>query len=65
MKVELCIPAANLNRMSVEFFHVKTTPHTPIRLATKASMAFPIITQPFVTADVNGKGGGEVYVDGG
>ena len=38
---ELCIVVTNLNQMSVEYFHPKTTPHTPIRRAVRMSVALP------------------------
>ena len=38
---ELCIVVTNLNQMSVEHFHPKTTPNTPIRRAVRMSVALP------------------------
>ena len=38
---ELCIVVTNLNQMSVEYFHPKTTPNTPIRRAVRMSVALP------------------------
>ena len=38
---ELCIVVTNLNQMSVEYFHPKTTPHTAIRRAVRMSVALP------------------------
>ncbi|KAK3702887.1 hypothetical protein QZH41_014164 [Actinostola sp. cb2023] len=38
---ELCVVVTNLNQMSVEYFHPKTTPNTPIRRAIRMSVALP------------------------
>ena len=38
---ELCIVVTNLNQMSVEYFHPKTTPNTPVRRAVRMSVALP------------------------
>ena len=40
-RVELCITAVNVNMLSVEYFHPKTTPNMPVRLAVRMSMAIP------------------------
>ena len=50
---ELCIVVTNLNQMSVEYFHPKTTPNTPIRRAVRMSVALPGETRKRVA-----KGGG-------
>ncbi|XP_065839909.1 uncharacterized protein [Oscarella lobularis] len=59
---ELCIVATNLNHMSVEYFHPKTTPNMPIRWAVRMSMSIPGIYQ-----SVRSHQHGETYhyVDGG
>lgn len=38
---ELCIVVTNLNQMSVEYFHPKTTPNTPVKRAVRMSIALP------------------------
>ena len=38
---ELCIVVTNLSQMSTEYFHPKTTPNTPIRMAVRMSAALP------------------------
>lgn len=38
---ELCVVVTNLNHMTEEYCHVKTTPDMPIRLAVRMSMAIP------------------------
>lgn len=38
---ELCIVVTNLNQMSIEYFHPKTTPNVPVRLAVRMSMSIP------------------------
>ncbi|XP_071802044.1 uncharacterized protein [Asterias amurensis] len=56
--VELCVVAANLNRMDTIYFHVKTTPDMPIYLATRASCSIPVIFSPVKHLD-------SYFVDGG
>ena len=53
---ELCIVVTNLNQMSVEYFHPKTTPNTPIRRAVRMSVALPGETRKRVA-----KGGGAAH----
>lgn len=38
---ELCVIVTNLNRMSTEHCHVKTTPNMPVRVAVKMSISIP------------------------
>ena len=40
-KKELCIVVTNLNMMNAEYFHPKTSPDMPVRLAVRMSMAIP------------------------
>ncbi|XP_071112062.1 uncharacterized protein [Haliotis cracherodii] len=40
-KKELCIVVTNLNQMSTEYCHPKTTPDMPVRHAVRMSMAIP------------------------
>lgn len=61
-KRELCIVAANLNMMTLEHFHVKTTPDVPVREAIFLSMSIPGIFRPR-SCKINGVE--NVYVDGG
>ncbi|RDD41320.1 Uncharacterized protein TrispH2_006474 [Trichoplax sp. H2] len=39
--IELCITATNVNYLTVDYFHPKTTPDTPIYKAVRMSMALP------------------------
>lgn len=39
--LELCIIVTNVNHMTEEYCHVKTTPDMPIRTAVRMSMAIP------------------------
>lgn len=59
---ELCIVVTNLNQMSVEYFHPKTTPNTPIRRAVRMSVALPGVFQ--CVREMNNDYE-DVYVDGG
>ncbi|XP_031568243.1 uncharacterized protein LOC116302953 [Actinia tenebrosa] len=59
---ELCIVVTNLNQMSVEYFHPKTTPNTPIRKAIRMSVALPGVFQ--CVREINNDYE-DVYVDGG
>lgn len=59
---ELCIVVTNLNQMSVEYFHPKTTPNTPIRRAVRMSVALPGVFQ--CVREINNDYE-DVYVDGG
>ncbi|XP_076094797.1 uncharacterized protein LOC143065235 isoform X2 [Mytilus galloprovincialis] len=42
---ELCVIIANVNTMSEEYCHVKTTPDMPVRLAVRMSMSIPGLFQ--------------------
>jgi len=59
---ELCIVVTNLNQMSVEYFHPKTTPNTPVRRAVRMSMALPGVFQSVKEVNNDYE---DVYVDGG
>ncbi|KXJ23340.1 Uncharacterized protein R571 [Exaiptasia diaphana] len=59
---ELCVVVTNLNQMSVEYFHPKTTPNTPIRRAIRMSVALPGVFQ--CVRQINNDYE-DVYVDGG
>ncbi|CAC5393490.1 unnamed protein product [Mytilus coruscus] len=59
---ELCIIIANVNTMSEEYCHVKTTPDMPVRLAVRMSMSIPGLFQSVqrkLYSNTN------TYVDGG
>ncbi|XP_035675831.1 uncharacterized protein LOC118415377 [Branchiostoma floridae] len=60
--IELCIVVTNLDQMTEEYCHVKTTPNLPIRKAVRMSMSIPGLFQPVLT-DYHGNK--EFYVDGG
>ncbi|EDV26731.1 uncharacterized protein TRIADDRAFT_55065 [Trichoplax adhaerens] len=60
--IELCIVATNLNLMSVEYFHPKTSPNMPIRKAVRMSMSIPGIFQSVLHKNHEHF---DVYVDGG
>lgn len=51
--IELCITAVNLNMLSVEYFHPKTSPNLPIKDAVRMSVSIPGAshTSPYVTAE--------------
>ncbi|XP_048777041.2 uncharacterized protein LOC125681142 isoform X2 [Ostrea edulis] len=59
---ELCIVVTNVNNMEEEYFHPKTTPDTPIRIAVRMSASLPGMMQPvgYTTC-----GQESIYVDGG
>ncbi|XP_035670646.1 uncharacterized protein LOC118412112 [Branchiostoma floridae] len=60
--IELCIVVTNLDQMTEEYFHVKTTPNFSIRKAVRMSMSIPGLFQPVL----NGyHGNQDYYVDGG
>ncbi|XP_047136379.1 uncharacterized protein LOC100213281 isoform X1 [Hydra vulgaris] len=59
---ELCIVVTNLNQMSTEYFHPKTTPNTPIKMAVRMSMALPGVFQSVKYVNDENT---DVYVDGG
>uniref|UniRef100_K1QRW2 Uncharacterized protein n=1 Tax=Magallana gigas TaxID=29159 RepID=K1QRW2_MAGGI len=58
---ELCVVVTNLTVLHEEYFHPKTTPNIPIRLAIRMSVAIPGLIQP-VKCTVNGQTG--LYCDG-
>ncbi|XP_035688852.1 uncharacterized protein LOC118424405 [Branchiostoma floridae] len=60
--IELCIVVTNLDQMTEEYCHVKTTPNFPIRKAVRMSMSIPGLFEPVLT-DYHGSK--ELYVDGG
>ncbi|KAK3109157.1 hypothetical protein FSP39_024196 [Pinctada imbricata] len=59
---ELCVVVTNLNHMTEEYCHPKTTPDMPIRLAVRMSMSIPGMFQA-TNYTVNGET--NTYVDGG
>ncbi|XP_071957052.1 uncharacterized protein [Antedon mediterranea] len=59
---ELCCVTTNLNQMSVEYCHVKTTPDMPIIIALRMSMSLPVLLQA-VKHQMHGEE--DVFVDGG
>ncbi|XP_052682470.1 uncharacterized protein LOC128163053 [Crassostrea angulata] len=60
--LELCIIVTNVNHMTEEYCHVKTTPDMPIRLAVRMSMAIPGL---FQATHYTYNGETNTYVDGG
>ncbi|GFO08801.1 hypothetical protein PoB_003530600, partial [Plakobranchus ocellatus] len=62
MQVELCIVVTNLNQMSTEYCHPKTTPDMPIRTALRMSMSIPGV---FTAPTFDNHGNLDVCVDGG
>jgi len=38
---ELCVTATKVNTLDVEYYHTKTTPNVPIRLALRMTVAIP------------------------
>ncbi|XP_070184563.1 uncharacterized protein [Littorina saxatilis] len=59
---KLCIIVTNLNHMTTEYCHPKTTPDMPIRTALRMSMAIPGL---FSAMKYKHHGTEDVYVDGG
>ncbi|XP_033110645.1 uncharacterized protein LOC117111468 [Anneissia japonica] len=59
---ELCCVATNLNRMSVEYCHLKTTPDMPVIIALRMSMSLPVLLQ---AVKHQTHGAEDVFVDGG
>ncbi|XP_066265652.1 uncharacterized protein [Branchiostoma lanceolatum] len=59
---ELCIVVTNLDQLTEEYCHVKTTPDLPIRKAVRMSMSIPGLFEP-VLDDCHGSY--EFFVDGG
>ncbi|XP_033097407.1 uncharacterized protein LOC117101509 isoform X1 [Anneissia japonica] len=59
---ELCTVATNLNQMSAEYCHVKTTPEMPVILALRMSMSLPVLLGAvrYKLRDTE-----DVFVDGG
>ena len=60
--VELCCVVTNATSMTVEYWHVKTTPHKPIAESVRCSMGFPVV---FCPRKDDGGGTQNVYIDGG
>ncbi|KAK7494691.1 hypothetical protein BaRGS_00014089 [Batillaria attramentaria] len=61
-KRELCVVVTNLNQMSTEYCHPKTTPDMPVRVAVRMSMAIPGL---FRATKYTDHGQTDVFVDGG
>ncbi|XP_033121296.1 uncharacterized protein LOC117120366 [Anneissia japonica] len=59
---ELCCVATNLNLMTAEYCHVKTTPDLPIIVALRMSMSLPAL---LCAVKHNLRGEDDIYVDGG
>ncbi|VDI51905.1 Hypothetical predicted protein [Mytilus galloprovincialis] len=59
---ELCVVITNVNTMSEEYCHVKTTPDMPIRMAVRMSMSIPGV---FQSVQKKLFGVTNYYVDGG
>lgn len=59
---ELCVVVTNLNMMNAEYFHPKTTPDVPVRVAVRMSMAIPGL---FQASAYEQHGQLNTYVDGG
>lgn len=59
---ELCVVVTNLNMMNAEYFHPKTSPDVPVRVAVRMSMAIPGLFQA-TNYDLHGES--NTYVDGG
>ncbi|XP_033121303.1 uncharacterized protein LOC117120370 [Anneissia japonica] len=60
--IELCCVATNLNLMTAEYCHVKTTPDLPIIVALRMSMSLPAL---LCAVKYNLRGQEDIYVDGG
>lgn len=58
----LCVVVTNLNQMTTEYCHPKTTPFMPIRTAVRMSMAIPGL---FKATKYERLGNLDVFVDGG
>lgn len=59
---ELCVVVTNLNMMTAEYFHPKTAPDIPVRVAVRMSMAIPGL---FQASRYELHGEENTYVDGG
>ncbi|XP_052248897.1 uncharacterized protein LOC127856622 isoform X3 [Dreissena polymorpha] len=59
---ELCVVVTNLNMMTAEYFHPKTSPDMPVRMAVRMSMAIPGL---FQASRYEIQGEQNTYVDGG
>ncbi|XP_052797030.1 uncharacterized protein LOC128229234 isoform X2 [Mya arenaria] len=59
---ELCVVATNLNMMNAEYFHPKTSPDMPVRMAVRMSMSIPGL---FQATEYRMHGEDNTYVDGG
>ena len=63
---ELCVPVTNLNRMATEYYHPKTTPDMPVRLAVGMSMSLPVLMVPYrVVHGTEPFHSSHLYTDGG
>ncbi|CAH1790347.1 unnamed protein product [Owenia fusiformis] len=61
---ELCVVVTNLNHMSTEYCHVKTTPNMPVRIAVRMSMSIPGLFKP-VKWVPKGSRNPDYFIDGG
>ncbi|XP_021360664.1 uncharacterized protein LOC110455070 isoform X1 [Mizuhopecten yessoensis] len=61
---ELCVVVTNVNNMSEEYCHPKTTPDMPVRLAVLMSMSIPGMFQ-VVKYNHNARASSNMYIDGG
>ncbi|XP_061170094.1 uncharacterized protein LOC133179329 [Saccostrea echinata] len=59
---ELCIVVMNVNNLEEEYFHLKTTPNVPLRVAMRMSASLPGLMQP-VHYSISGQK--SLYMDGG
>ncbi|KAK7108929.1 uncharacterized protein [Littorina saxatilis] len=59
---ELCVVVTNLNQMSTEYCHPKTTPDMAVRMAVRMSMAIPGL---FRATRYTNHGQTDIFVDGG
>ncbi|XP_067648947.1 uncharacterized protein [Haliotis asinina] len=59
---ELCVVVTNLNLMTAEYCHPKTTPDMPVRVALRMSVAIPGLFAPTVYSL---HGTDDVFIDGG
>ncbi|KAH9505197.1 hypothetical protein Btru_058930 [Bulinus truncatus] len=60
--IELCVVVTNLNQLTAEYCHIKTTPHMSVRDALRMSMSIPGFFSP---VEHNNHGKIDEYVDGG
>ncbi|XP_046550857.1 uncharacterized protein LOC124260576 [Haliotis rubra] len=59
---ELCVVVTNLNLMTAEYCHPKTTPDMPVRVAVRMSMSLPGLFTPIL---YNQHGSEDTFIDGG